>query len=94
MTRTEDPDAIIDALVYVELLHQEITVENGAPPLGTQNQVVEAILADAALTAYVRAWAERERALECRVSPPARLPIDDTYRRVRDLLLRAEKASP
>ncbi|HEV8026337.1 MAG TPA: hypothetical protein VGP50_02840 [Stellaceae bacterium] len=89
--RSEDPDAIVDAIAYVEELHQELTTDNGAPPLGPQNQVVDAILADPALTAYVRAWADRNRVLEARAEPPQRLPIDAVYRSVSELLLRAEK---
>jgi hypothetical protein len=89
--RPEDPDIIVDALAYVEELHQELTTENGAPPLGPQNQVVDAILADPALTAYVRDWAERNRVLEARAEPPQRPPIDAVYRRIRELLLGAEK---
>jgi hypothetical protein len=90
MSLTEDPDAIIDALVYVERLHEELTTENGAPPLGAQNQVVDAILADPFLTAYVRDWAEQNRVLEASVQPPQRLPIDDAYHRLRALLLQSE----
>jgi hypothetical protein len=90
--RPEDPETIVDALAYVEELHQELTTENGAPPLGPQNQVVDAILADPALTAYVRDWARRNGILEARAEPPQRPPIDDVYRLVRALLLAAEKA--
>lgn len=94
MARSEDPEAIIDALAYVEELHQELTTENGAPPLGAQNQVVEAILADPGLTAYVRDWARRTRALEASTKPAMRPPVDDVYRLVRDLLLQLDpKAS-
>jgi len=94
MHTTEDSDAIIDALAYVEQLHQELTTENGAPPLGTQNQVVEAILADPALVAYVRDWAVRNRVLEASIAPAQRLPIDDVYRRVSALLLKSEMPAP
>ncbi len=90
MPGTEDPEAIVDALAYVEELHQELTTENGAPPLGAQNQAVDAILADPAMTAYVRDWARRTRALEASTEPPRRPPIDDVYRFVRDLLLRID----
>ena len=94
MHTTEDSDAIIDALVYVEQLHQELTTENGAPPLGAQNQVVEAILADPALVAYVRDWAARNRVLEASTAPAQRLPIDDVYRRLSTLLLSRETPAP
>src|ERR1700738_4671942 len=90
MYLTEDSDVILDALAYIEQLHQELTTENGAPPLGAQNQVVDAILADPFLTAYVRDWAEQNRVLEASVQPPQRLPIDDAYHRLRALLLQSE----
>jgi hypothetical protein len=94
MHPTEDSDAIVDALVYVEQLHQELTTENGAPPLGAQNQVVETILADPALVTYVRNWAERGRVLEASTAPAQRLPLDDVYRRLGTLLLKEETAAP
>lgn len=94
MARSEDPEAIVDALAYVEELHQELTTENGAPPLGAQNQVVDAILADPDLTAYVQDWARRTRALEASTEPPMRPPIDDVYRFVRDLLLQVDPKAP
>jgi hypothetical protein len=78
-----DAAAIIDALEYVTALHQELTEENGAPPLGTQNQVVDFILADAGLTDYVRRWAARRRDEGPVPVPPERLPQDEAYRRVR-----------
>lgn len=94
MARTEDPNAIVDALAYVEELHQELTTENAAPPLGAQNQVIDAILADPGLTAYVRDWARRTGALEARAEPPMRPPIDDVYRFVRNLLLQVDPKAP
>ena len=93
MHPTQDSDAIIDALAYVEQLHQELTTENGAPPLGAQNQVVEAILADPVLIAYVQDWARRNRLQEASIAPAQRLPIDDVYRRLSALLLRNETSA-
>ncbi|HEX6841807.1 MAG TPA: hypothetical protein VF113_09760 [Stellaceae bacterium] len=93
MHTSEDSDAIIDALAYVEQLHQELTTENGAPPLGAQNRVAEAILADPALVAYVRDWAKRHIVLEASTAPAQRLPIDDVYRRL-SALLRRNETSP
>ena len=90
MHTSEDSDAIVDALAYVEQLHQELTTENGAPPLGAQNRVAEAILADPMLVAYVRDWAARHRVLEASTAPAQRLPIDDVYRRLSALLLSNE----
>ena len=45
-TTTEDTTLIGRALAYVIELYRELTVENGAPTLGTQNQIVDFILAD------------------------------------------------
>ena len=90
MHPTEDSGTIIDALSYVEQLHQELTTENGAPPLGAQNRVVEAILADPVLVAYVRDWAARNCVLEASTAPAQRLPLDDVYRRLSALLLSNE----
>ena len=90
MHTSEDSDAIVDALAYVEQLHQELTTENGAPPLGAQNRVAEAILADPMLVAYVRGWAARNGVLEASIAPAQRLPIDDVYRRLSTLLLSNE----
>jgi hypothetical protein len=88
--RPEDPETIIDAVAYVERLHREVTAENGAPPPGSQNQVVDAILIQPELVAYVRDWARRNCALEASTAPPRRLPIDSVYDRLRELLLRSE----
>ena len=43
---TEDTVLIRRAVAYVIELYRDLTAENGAPSLGTQNQVVEFILAD------------------------------------------------
>jgi hypothetical protein len=93
MYLTEDPELIVDAVAYVYELHTELAAENSAPPLGVQNQVVDAILADPALSAYVREWARRNRVLEASASPPQRPPIDDTYRRVRAMLTAEREAA-
>ena len=42
----EDAKLGAQALAYVIELYRELTVENGAPTLGTQNQVVDFIRAD------------------------------------------------
>ena len=90
MHTSEDSEAIVDALAYVGQLHRELTTENGSPPLGAQNRVAEAILADPALIAYVRDWAKRNVVLEASTAPAQRLPIDDVYRRLGALLLSNE----
>jgi hypothetical protein len=43
---TEDTGLIRQAIAYAIELYRELTEENGAPSLGTQNQVVDSILAD------------------------------------------------
>lgn len=71
------------ALAYVIELYDELTTENGAPTLGTQNQAVDFILADPDLCHAVAEWAGTEDIDEASVMPPQRLPGDDLYRRVR-----------
>lgn len=94
MTRaSEDPLLIVDAISYVQAVHRALTAANTAPPPGVEGRVVAAILADAALTAYVGDWAQAGRVLEASPGPPEVPPIDDSYRRVRDLLLAQETAS-
>jgi hypothetical protein len=87
--RTEDTELIRHAIAYVIELYRELTEENGAPSLGTQNQAVDFILADPELSAAVAEWGRRHQIDEATTEPPQRLPCDATYRRVRDFLLRA-----
>ena len=46
VTATENVELIRHALAYAIELYRELTGENGAPTLGTQNQIVDFILAD------------------------------------------------
>ena len=79
----DDEDAIIlDAVTYVGELYREITEENGQPPLGTQNQVVDFIRGDPELVASVRRWAEMRREDDPVPHPPQRPPEDEAYRRI------------
>lgn len=87
---SEDPELILDAMVYVEEVHRSLAAENTAPPPGVEGRVVAAILADPKLAQYVRDWARARGALEASVRPPEPPPIDEAYSRVRDLLLAAE----
>lgn len=90
MTSASDiPRSILDAMAYVEAVHKALAAANTAPPPGVEGRVVAAILADPALLAYVRQWAEARHALEAGLEPPAPPPLDDGFRRVRDLLLAA-----
>jgi hypothetical protein len=76
------------ALAYVIELYQELTQENGAPTLGTQNQAIDFILADPDLRAAVADWAARQPIGEATTAPPRRLPQDALYRQVRAFLER------
>ncbi|HXC91273.1 MAG TPA: hypothetical protein VNV18_14015 [Stellaceae bacterium] len=79
---TENTALIGDAIAYVIKLYRELSAENGAPTLGTQNQTVDFILADPELSRAVRKWAERARPGEAAAAPPRRLPLDEAYRRI------------
>jgi len=54
---TEDTVLIRQAMAYAIELYRELSEENGAPSLGTQNQVVDFILADPELRAAMADWA-------------------------------------
>jgi hypothetical protein len=56
---TEDAKLIGDAIAYAIELYRELSGENGAPSLGTQNQTVDFILADPLLRRTVKEWGER-----------------------------------
>ena len=79
---TEDTLLIRQALAYAIELYRELTEENGAPSLGTQNQVVEFILADPELRAAVAHWGRLIESDEATTAPPRRLPCDGAYRRI------------
>jgi hypothetical protein len=75
---TEDTALIRYAVAYAIELYRELTEENGAPSLGTQNQVVDFILADPELGAAAAHWVHSSRATKprlrprggCRATPP------------------------
>ena len=83
---TEDTVLIRQALSYAIEVYRELTEENGAPSLGTQNQVVDFILTDPELSAAVAHWAGVTQPDEATTAPPRRLPCDATYRRIRAYL--------
>ena len=85
---TEDTVLIRRAIAYVIELYRELTAENGAPSLGTQNQVVEFILADPELREAVVQWGQAADPDEATTQPLRRLPCDATYQRVRAYLRR------
>jgi hypothetical protein len=82
----EDTRLKRQALAYVIELYRELTAENGAPTLGTQNQAVDFILADPDLCRAVAAWAETAEIDEATTTPPRRLRRDALYDRVRAYL--------
>jgi hypothetical protein len=84
---SQDPALVLDAITYVDEVHRALRAENTAPPPGVEGRVVEAILADPKLVAYIRDWARRRHPLEASMAPPSLPPIDDCYRRVCALLL-------
>jgi hypothetical protein len=79
---TEDTTLIGSALAYVIEVYRELSDENGAPGIGTQNQSVDFILGDPKLSRAVKAWGKSARADEAATAPTQRLPYDETYRRV------------
>jgi hypothetical protein len=86
MAIAENTLLIRQAMAYVIELYRELTEENGAPTLGIQNQVVDFILADPELREAVSDWARSVDIDEATTAPPARLPRDNTYRRIRAYL--------
>jgi hypothetical protein len=87
MAITEDTLLIRQAMAYVIELYRELTEENGAPALGTQNQAVNFILSEPELREAVSDWAGSVDIDEATTGPPARLPRDKAYRRIRAYLL-------
>jgi len=75
---TEDTVLIRQTVAYAIQLYRELSEENGAPSLGTQNQVVDFILADPELRGAAARWSrfvESDEATtcrrgDCRATPP------------------------
>ena len=86
LLRAEDTKLGAQALAYVIEMHQELTGENGAPTLGSQNQTVEFIRADPELRQAVTAWAETVEIDEATMAPRRFLPFDPLYDRLRAFL--------
>ena len=78
----EDTRLRRQALAYVIELYEELTDENGAPTLGTQNQAVDFILLDPDLRHAVAEWAAARNIDEASTAPPQRPRQDDLYHRV------------
>jgi hypothetical protein len=81
---TEDIKLGVQALAYVI----ELTDENGAPTLGSQNQAVEFIRADPELRLAVTAWAKTVDIDEATMAPRRRLPFDGLHDQVSVFLQR------
>lgn len=88
LQKTEDTKLRAQALAYVIALHHELTDENGAPTLGTQNQAVEFVCADQELRVAVTAWAQTVDIDEAAIAPRQRLPFDRLHDEVRAFLQR------
>ena len=78
----EDTRLRLQALAYVIRLYDELTAENGAPTLGTQNQAVDFILASPELRRAVAEWARSIDIEEASTAPARRLPYDQLYEQV------------
>ena len=76
----EDTKLGAQALAYVIKLYDELTVENGAPTLGTQNQAVDFIRADPELRLAVADWAKKAGIEEATTAPRQRLPFNRRHR--------------
>ncbi len=87
MAALRDEELRQAALAYVIEIYDELTAQNAAPTLGTQNQVVDFILADAELREAVAAWAGTRNFDEKVPAPPTRVPQDRLYQRVRAFML-------
>jgi hypothetical protein len=85
----EDAKLGAQALAYIIEMYHELTVENGAPTLGTQNQAVDFIRDDPELRHAVAAWAATMEIGEATMAPQQRLPFDVLYDRVRAFLERS-----
>jgi len=82
---TEEERLRLAALAYVIDLHDELTQENGAPPLGTQNQTVDFILSNPELRRALAAWAADTEVDEASLKL-RRPPQDALYDQVRSYL--------
>jgi hypothetical protein len=86
MQATEDTMLIRQAMAYAIELYHELTGENAAPTLGTQNQLVNFILSDVELRQAVSNWARSIEIDEATTDPPSHLPRDRAYKRIKTYL--------
>ncbi|MBV9828992.1 MAG: hypothetical protein JO001_25510 [Alphaproteobacteria bacterium] len=78
----EDPQLREAVLEYVNVLYRELSQENGAATLGTQNQTADFILTDPDLCRAVTNWASAVPQHPDTPVPPQTLPQDALYHRV------------
>ncbi len=78
----EDEEAVAAALDYATAVYRGLTSENGAATLGTQNQIVEFILADPQLALAARRWAKEGGDGEAELGPKRVPPHDEAFRRI------------
>jgi len=83
----DDTDLLLGAMAYIGALHRAVA-PNALPAPGVGECVLEAILADPALSDYVRKWARSTKvnATDWTPEEPSLPPIDATYQRVLELL--------
>ncbi len=79
---TEDTTLIRHAIAYVIELYRELSEENGAPSLGTQNQAVDFILADPQLSAAIAEWGRKAQIDEATIAPARRLAGGADFQRI------------
>src|SRR3954453_11847497 len=84
----EDIGLRLAAQAYVIALYRELTEENGAPMPGTQNQVVDFILADPERRRRVAEWVGDPQFLEATPPPPRPRPQDTFYVETRTMMER------
>src|SRR5436190_15247824 len=85
----EDPKLRRDALAYVIRIYDELTTENGAPTLGTQNQAVDFILANPELRRAVAQWAASINIDEASAAPRRGFPTTSFISRFAPILERS-----
>jgi hypothetical protein len=83
----DDPDLVAEAVAYVSALRDEVEAETGPVQPGAGRELLDRVLADPGLSAYVRRWARQRRSTEEKVGALERLPVDEVYRRLRAALL-------
>jgi hypothetical protein len=68
-SRREDAELLLQAIAYVEGVHRDLVAENTGQSPGVAGRVVTAIVADPALSEYVRTWVSKASGLEASLAP-------------------------